>query len=505
MRDLPLIQGRRLEILALLDPSPGCGTTAGMQEVESCREQLPRGPGEGGRVAQRCHVPLSCFFLPLHCIPMTLYDELQARGVIKQVTSPKLKEAMDSGRVTLYAGFDPTSDSLHVGSLLPLLTLKRFQAVGHQVIALAGGATGMIGDPSFKAQERALLTEDLLIKNLRGIREVMEKFLELHGANAARIVNNYDWIGKFSYIHFLRDVGKHFTVNHMMAKESVRARLEDREHGISYTEFSYMLLQAYDFYHLYVEHGCQLQIGGSDQWGNITAGCELIRRMKAHAQGHEATDQDDDHAFGLTHPLVMKADGTKFGKTESGTIWLDREKTSPYQFYQFWMQTQDADIGTYLRYFSFKSLADIEALEEKVKTQPEKREAQQALAREMTDLVHGKDALAAAEEATQILFGADPTKASAATLQEIRDSIPQWIVPSARVESGLALVDALAESGLCASKGQARKDIDGGGISVNNQKAGDAAFILKSEHRLAGEYILLRKGKKNYLLVWVKD
>ena len=435
---------------------------------------------------------------------MQLYDELQARGVIKQVTHAKLRDAMQGGSITLYCGFDPTSDSLHVGSLLPLLTLKRFQQAGHKVIAVAGGATGMIGDPSFKAQERSLLTEELLQKNLRGISSVLGKYLDLSGANAARIVNNYDWISKFSYVHFLRDVGKHFTVNHMMAKESVRARLEDREHGISYTEFSYMLLQAYDFYHLYSEYGCQLQIGGSDQWGNITAGTELIRRMKAHAQGCEATDQDEDLAFGLTHPLVMKADGTKFGKTESGTVWLDPAKTSPYQFYQFWVQTQDADIGTYLRFFSFKSLEEIERLEHSARTQPEKREAQQALAREMVAMVHGANGLAAAEEATQILFGADPTKASAATLREIRESIPQWIVPAARIQSGLPLLEALAESSLCASKGQARKDIDGGGISVNNQKVTDAAMTLQPQHLLAGEYVLLRKGKKNYLLAWVQ-
>jgi len=435
---------------------------------------------------------------------MTLYDELEARGILKQVTSQKLKPALDAGPMTLYAGFDPTSDSMHVGNLLPLLTLKRFQQAGHHVIALAGGATGMIGDPSFKAQERSLLTEENLAKNLRGISAVMARFLDLRGANAARMVNNYDWISKFSYVHFLRDVGKHFTVNHMMAKESVRARLEDREHGISYTEFSYMLLQAYDFYHLSTEYGCQLQIGGSDQWGNITAGTELIRRMKAHAQGREASEQDEDHAFGLTHPLVMKADGTKFGKTESGAVWLDREKTSPYQFYQFWVQTQDADIGTYLRYFSFKSLPEIEALEAAVKLRPEKREAQQALAREMTEMTHGKEALAAAEEATQILFGADPTQASAATLREIRDSIPQWIAPSARLMSGLPLVEALVECGLSPSKGQARKDIEGGGISMNNHKVSDAVFVLKPEHQLASEYILLRKGKKNYLLVWFK-
>jgi tyrosyl-tRNA synthetase len=435
---------------------------------------------------------------------MNLFDELQARGIIKQVTSPKLRDAMIAGPVTLYAGFDPTSDSLHVGSLLPLLTLRRFQLSGHKVIAIAGGATGMIGDPSFKAQERSLLTEDRLAANLRGISAVMAQFLAMQGANAAKLLNNYDWIGKFSYVHFLRDVGKHFTVNHMMAKESVRARLEDREHGISYTEFSYMLLQAYDFYHLNQEYGCQLQIGGSDQWGNITAGTELIRRMKAHAQGREVSEGDEDHAFGLTHPLVMKADGTKFGKTESGTVWLSREKTSPYQFYQFWVQTQDADIGTYLRYFSFKPLAEIERLEQLVKTQPEKREAQTALAREMVEMVHGKEALAAAEEATQILFGADPTKASADVLKEIRDSIPQWTVPAARIQAGLPLLEALAESGLCQSKGQARKDVDGGGISVNNTKVTDSASALKPEHLLANEYVLLRKGKKNYLLIWIK-
>ena len=434
---------------------------------------------------------------------MSLYAELEARGIIKQATSPKLGQALEAGPLTLYAGFDPTSDSLHVGSLLPLLTLKRFQQAGHNVIAVAGGATGMIGDPSFKAQERALLTEETLAKNLRGITAVIEKFLDLRGAHPARVVNNYDWLGKFSYVEFLRDVGKHFTVNHMMAKESVRARLEDREHGISYTEFSYMLLQAYDFYHLNQEYGCRLQIGGSDQWGNITAGCELIRRMRAHAQGREA-DQDEEHAFGLTHPLVMKADGTKFGKTESGAVWLDRAKTSPYQFYQFWVQTQDADVGTYLRFFSFKPLAEIEALEEKMRTQPEKREAQQALAREMVTMVHGPEALAAAEEATQILFGADPTKASAETLREIGASVPNWTLAAQRLEAGAPLIEVLAESGLCASKGQARKDIDGGGISVNNGKVTDAAMLLRPEQRLAGNYILLRKGKKNYLLVTIK-
>jgi tyrosyl-tRNA synthetase len=441
---------------------------------------------------------------------MTLFEELSARGIVKAVTSPKLEAALNAGPLTLYCGFDPTSDSLHVGSLLPLLTLRRFQRAGHKVIAVVGGATGMIGDPSFKAQERALLTEELLAKNLAGIRGVVEKFLELQGSNAALVVNNHDWIGPFSFITFLRDVGKHFTVNAMMGKESVRARLEDREHGISYTEFSYMLLQAYDFHHLYTQHGCRLQIGGSDQWGNITAGTDLIRRMKAHAQGREvleseaAGEQEDDAAFGMTHPLVMKADGTKFGKTESGTVWLNARKTSPYQFFQFWVQTQDADIGTYLRFFSFRPLAEIEALEEAVKARPEKREAQQALAREMVALVHGEAALQAAEEATAILFGGDPTKASAAAFEELRLSVPGFALAAARLEAGVPLVEVLAESGLSPSKGQARKDIDGGGISVNNQKAEGAQFVLKPEHRLAGGFVLLRKGKKNYCLVSVQ-
>jgi tyrosyl-tRNA synthetase len=440
----------------------------------------------------------TCFY------SMALYQELEARGIIKQVTSPKLRDALHDGPVTLYCGFDPTSDSLHVGSLLPLLTLRRFQLAGHKVIAVAGGATGMIGDPSFKAQERSLLTEELLGKNLRGITAVIEKFLDLQGSNAATVVNNYDWIGPFSFVHFLRDVGKHFTVNHMMAKESVRARLEDREHGISYTEFSYMLLQAYDFYHLYQSHGCRLQIGGSDQWGNITAGTELIRRMKAHAQGREVSEQDEDHAFGLTHPLVMKADGSKFGKTESGTVWLDPKKTSPYQFYQFWMQAQDADVGMYLRYFSFKSLDEIAALDDAVSTRPEKREAQQALAREMVAMVHGEAALASAEEATQILFGADPTKASAETLHEIAGAIPNWTLSRDRLLAGAPLLDVLTESGLCQSKGQARKDIDGGGISINNSKVTDAAMKLNNDQCLKGDVILLRKGKKNYLMIAVQ-
>ena len=271
-----------------------------------------------------------------------LYRDLEARGILKQVTSPELEKRLQDKPITLYCGFDPTSDSLHVGSLLPLLTLRRFQKAGHRVIAVAGGATGMIGDPSGKSHERSLLDRATLDRNLRGITATLSKFLDMSGTNAAKVVDNASWFSGISYIDFLRDVGKHFTVNHMLAKESVRARLEDREHGISYTEFSYMLLQAYDFYHLYKSHGCELQIGGSDQWGNITAGLDLIHGLAGH----------DAKAYGMTHPLVTKADGTKFGKSESGTIWIDAAKTSPYQFYQYFIQTADADVMTFMDYFT---------------------------------------------------------------------------------------------------------------------------------------------------------
>ena len=310
----------------------------------------------------------------------TLYQELEARGIVKQVTSPELATQLDREKLTLYAGFDPTADALHVGSLLPLLTLNRFQLAGHRPLALVGGATGMIGDPSGKSAERSLLDEAQIQKNLAGIRKIIEKFLDFSGPNAAKVVNNNDWFKDISYVDFLRDVGKHFTVNHMMAKESVRARLEDREHGISYTEFSYMLLQAYDFKVLNDRENCRLQIGGSDQWGNITAGLELTRRVRVAHKGDAARiEGEEDHdIFGMTHPLVMKADGTKFGKSEQGTIWLDANRTSPYRFYQFFIQTMDADVMTFLKYFTFLSLDELAQLEQSLKTEPEKRLAQTA-------------------------------------------------------------------------------------------------------------------------------
>jgi tyrosyl-tRNA synthetase len=427
---------------------------------------------------------------------MHLYAELEARGITKQVTDPSLSKALQDGSLTLYCGFDPTSDSLHVGSLLPLMTLRRFQKAGHRVIAVVGGATGMIGDPSGKSQERSLLTEEILAKNLAGIRGVISKFLDFSGQNPAKIMNNGDWFRGLSFVDFLRDIGKHFTVNHMVAKESVRARLEDREHGISYTEFSYMLLQAYDFYVLSEKEGCRLQIGGSDQWGNITAGTDLIRRMRA-ARGEENIE-----TFGMTHPLVTKADGTKFGKSESGTVWLDPNRTSPYEFYQFFIQTADADVITYLKYFTFLSIDEIARLEESTRTAPEKREAQQTLAREMTLLVHGEAELKRAEAATQALFGSSIRELDEKTLLGVLKGAPstQKTMP----EAGIALIDLLVESGLCQSKGAARKDVTAGGIYVNNERASDPASLITSKDLIAGGYVVLRKGKKTHHLLAFK-
>lgn len=428
---------------------------------------------------------------------MKLFQDLEARGIVKQLTDPSLENSINQSHLTLYAGFDPTSDSLHVGSLLPLLTLRRFQLGSHRPIAVVGGATGMIGDPSGKSAERSLLNNEQIEHNLRGIRATISKFLDLSGNHAAKVVNNGDWFKGISYLDFLRDVGKHFTVNHMVAKESVRARLEDREHGISYTEFSYMLLQAYDFYHLNQTENCALQIGGSDQWGNITAGIELIRRIKAAGA---ATHAESPEVFGLTHPLVSKADGTKFGKTESGTIWLDAAKTSPYQFYQFFVQTPDADVMGYLKYFTFLDHQKLTELSESVQKEPEKRAAQVALAKEVTTLVHGETELKRAEAASLALFGTAIRELDERTLLDVMGGAPQTKISKASLGM-LTLIDALVESTLCASKGAARKEIPAGGIYVNNDRINDPNAKLKSEHLIAGSYIVLRKGKRNYHLL----
>lgn len=422
----------------------------------------------------------------------SLIQDLELRGIVKQLTDPALGSVLERESLTLYAGFDPTSDSLHIGSLLPLLTLRRFQLAGHTPIAVVGGATGMIGDPSGKSQERSLLDDAQIEHNLAGISGVISRLLDRGGKNAARIRNNADWFKGVSYIDFLRDTGKHFTVNHMMAKESVRARLEDREHGISYTEFSYMLLQAYDFSALHKKEGCRLQIGGSDQWGNITAGIELIRRMRAGAAG--------DEVYGMTHPLVMKADGTKFGKTEQGSIWLDAAKTSPFRFYQYFIQTADADVTTLLKYFTFLSHEELRALEESVQREPEKRAAQAALATEITKLVHGDTELKRAQGASQALFGPSIRDLDERTLLDVLSE-----APSTRKNKGalgaITLIDALAETGLSASKGAARKDLAAGGIYLNNERVTDVARALQSTDLIAERYVVLRKGKRTYHMI----
>jgi tyrosyl-tRNA synthetase len=426
---------------------------------------------------------------------MDIFADLEWRGLVSDYTrfaenenserAPQLPDVLTSRAVTLYCGFDPTADSLHVGSLVPLIALRRFQLAGHHPIAVAGGATGSIGDPSGKTQERQLLTADQIKANVDAIKPQLARLLDFDSkVNPARLVDNADWFSPISFIDFLRDVGKHFTVNQMVAKESVRARMEDRDVGISYTEFSYMLLQAYDFYHLHAQHGCELQIGGSDQWGNITAGIDLIRK-KARQQG-----------YGLTLPLITKADGTKFGKTESGTIWLDPKRTSVYQFYQFWINSDDRDVVRYLRFFTFLPQEQVQALEASHTANPGQREAHRALAREMTTLLHGAEACAAAESATAILFGGSVDAITRDTLTILRAE-----VPSAEFAEDMGLLDALVATKLCASKGQARKDVEGGGVQVNGLRCNDITFKLSAKDLLHGEAALLRKGKRSYAVL----
>jgi len=429
-----------------------------------------------------------------------LLHDLEARGILYQLTDPSLHQKLDSGPITLYCGFDPTSDSLHVGSLFPLITLRRFQQAGHRPIVVLGGATGLIGDPSFKAQERSLQTEEQVDHNLKGIRKVAEKFLDFGpGPNSALIINNRDFYQDMNVLTFLREVGKHFTINQMVQKDSVRSRMEDREHGISYTEFSYMLLQAYDFYRLFLDHRCSLQIGASDQWGNITAGTELIRRKLAHTS--DAQGSNLHHAYGLTHPLITRPDGVKFGKTESGAVWLSPEKTSPYQLYQFFIGSPDSVVTTWLRYLTFLPIGEIEELERLTQAEPEKKAAQTALAREVTLLVHGKTALERAEAATRALFGSEIKTLDYDLLKEIFADAPSTTLDAARIHAGLGLVDLLAETGLFQSKGAARKEIPAGGVYLNNERITDPAFQIKTEDLISGRALILRKGKKTYHLV----
>ena len=442
---------------------------------------------------------------------MSLHQELKDRGIVYQVTDPAIEAHLSEKEMrTLYCGFDPTADSLHVGSLFPLLTLRRFQEAGHRPIVVLGGATGMIGDPSFKAQERSLQTPEQVAHNLKGIRAVAEKFLDFTPGkpNAALIVNNHDFYSGMNVLDFLREVGKYFTVNHMMGKDSVRARMEDRDQGISYTEFSYSLLQAYDFYCLYQKSNCTIQIGASDQWGNIVAGTDLIRRKLAHES--EATQPTANEkpaasfAFGLTHPLITKSDGTKFGKSESGSVWLSAEKTSAYQLYQFFISSPDDSVILWLNYLTFLTVTEIQALAEKVKTEPEKKAAQIALARAVTCLVHGDTALARAEAATKALFGTEIKDLDLATLNEVFADTPSTEKKLEDVGAGLPLIDLLAETGLFQSKGAARKEIPAGGVYVNNERVTDVAYTVNTHHLIAGSAVVIRKGKKNYHVVKFK-
>lgn len=437
---------------------------------------------------------------------LTFYENLKARGILYQATEHDAMSLADHLKkpVTLYCGFDPSSDSLHVGNLFPLITLRRFQLAGHRPIIILGGATGLIGDPSGKSSERVLLTPEVVQKNLEGIKKVASQFLDFDsGSNGALILNNYDFYKSMNVLEFLRDVGKFFSVNQMVAKDSVKNRMEDREQGISYTEFSYTLLQSYDFYHLYKNYGCTLQIGASDQWGNITSGTELIRRKTAaFLASHEPSAQVNSTAptptFGMTHPLITKSDGTKFGKTEKGAIWLTAQKTSSFQFYQAFIQAPDDVVCTWMKYLTFVPLEEIHALEEKTKTEPEKKAAQIRLAQELTRLVHGDEAVQKAEKATRALFGSEIKELDLGTLQDVFADAPHTTYPHSRLSEGLPLIDALVESGLFQSKGAARKEIPAGGVYVNNDRITDATAVLKPEQLIAEHAIVLRKGKRNY-------
>ena len=420
-------------------------------------------------------------------------EDLRFRGLIHQMTDPALGDRLDGERITAYSGFDPTADSLHVGSLLQLCTLRRFQEAGHRPIALAGGGTGFVGDPGGKSEERSLLTEEQLAANLAGIHGQLARFIEFGtpgGGAGARLVNNADWLTSMTLFTFLREVGKHFTVNQMVAKDSVRSRLERPDQGISYTEFSYMLLQAYDFLQLYDDFGCTLQVGGSDQWGNITMGIELIRKVR------------QVEAFGLTSPLVLKSDGTKFGKTESGTVWLDADRTSPYQLHQFFLRSEDAMVGTYLRYFTFLSHEELVALDESTAAHPERREAHRVLAREVCTLVHGADETARAEHAAAALFGGELAGLDERTLLDVFADAPSTDMARSRLDGeGELLVDLLADTGLVPSKSQARTAVGQGGAYVNNARADDVAGRVTAADLLAGRYLVLRRGKKDHHLV----
>ncbi len=438
---------------------------------------------------------------------MSFFADLQFRNLVHQTTSDSLGAWLAEAPRSVYAGFDPTASSLHVGSLLPLMLLRRFQKAGHRPIALVGGATGMIGDPSGKSAERNLLTKETLEENVAGLRLQMQRFLDFgdvplgepadvspqHTSSprhtSALLVNNLDWTGKFSYLEFLRDIGKNFPVNVMLGKDSVKGRLEREDGGISYTEFSYMLLQAFDFVHLAREYDCQLQVGGSDQWGNITAGIDLARRMDAR------------QIFGLTTPLLLKSDGTKMGKTESGAVWLDAERTSPYQFYQYWINVDDADAGTCLRMLTEVEVDEIRELDTLRESEPQQRASQKRLAESLTELVHGTVGLAAAQRATDIFFGAEIRDLSDKQLAEIFADVPSAALARTGLDEGLSIVDALVTSGLAKSKGEARRTVEQGGAYINNRRVESIETTIGPASLASETVVVLRSGRKKYALL----
>ncbi len=424
---------------------------------------------------------------------MDIVAELKWRGMIQDIM-PGTEEQLKKESTTCYIGFDPTADSLHIGSLVPILLLYHLQRAGHKPLALVGGATGMVGDPSGKSEERNLLNEETLSKNVAGVRKQLEKYLDFDSSkkNCAEIVNNYDWFKGLGFIDFLRDVGKHITVNYMMAKDSVKKRIEG-DTGISYTEFAYQLMQGYDFFWLYQNKNCKLQMGGSDQWGNITTGTELIRR-KAFGE-----------AFAFTCPLITKADGGKFGKTEKGNVWLDAEKTSPFQFYQFWLNAADADAEKWIKIFTLIEKNEIDQLIQEHSKDPGARILQKKLATAITSFVHGEKECEMAQQTTEQLFGKKDDinfrEMDEAGLLQAMEGVPTHTISSSHISSGIDVVSFLAETGIFPSKGEARKMVAGGGVSVNKEKITDVGFIIDKSQLLAGGYIVVQRGKKNHHLV----
>jgi tyrosyl-tRNA synthetase len=422
-----------------------------------------------------------------------LLEEYRARDLLQDATEGAAEHLAEAARA-IYIGFDPTAASLHLGSLVPIMGLVHAQRAGHTPIALVGGGTGLIGDPSGKTAERQLLTKEKAAENAEGIRGQLEHFLDFEAkSNPARMRNNHDWLGGLALVDFLRDIGKHFSVNQLMAKESVRRRLQDEDSGISYTEFSYALLQSYDFLELSRQEGCTVQMGGSDQWGNITAGIDLIRRVEG------------ERAFGVVYPLITNSSGTKFGKSEAGAVWLDPALTSPFRFYQYWINVEDGDAIRYLKFFSLLSLDEISDLEEAVETEPWKRTAQRALAEDVTRRLHGESGLVSAERATKALFSGEIAGLAVDEIADVFSDIPSSQVDAPDLEGeGVSLADLLVSCDLASSKGDARRSIEGGGVYVNSERVGDTAASVTSAQAIEGRFVLLRKGKKNYHLVAIR-